>query len=347
MVDDAAWLDRMRRDWDDRAANDAEHYVFTQDSPGKLDFAQSGRDNYNQLVRPFLPLLLGGRPASKCRVLELGCGIGRMTRCFADQFAHVDAFDISPVMLAEARRRLDDFSNVVFHLGSGRDLNPVESASVDLVFSYIVLQHIPSREVIGNYILEAARVLRPGGAFKFQVNGAVAGEGSDTWAGAGFAGGQVDDMLRAAGLSRLAWEGLDTQYFVVTAFKGSSPLSDCVVLPGEPSSARHLRKGWGEIVDGSWRPIEPVSIAEIKRPSEAARFFAGIYFWPEDSGRVFQVSIDVDSESHVLTVTAAGDAYFEFDVKPGSGKATVTISIDPSPLRQPAARVLGIYQSRS
>ena len=163
---------RMRRDWDARAAADARRYIYTRDAESDVaGFEESGRASYHQLVRPYLPVLLEGRPARTARVAEIGCGVGRMTRAFAEAFAQVDALDVSPVMLDEARALLGPYPNVRLHLGSGYDLAGIPDSSCDLVFSYIVFQHIPSREAIAGYVREAARVLRPGGVFKFQVNG--------------------------------------------------------------------------------------------------------------------------------------------------------------------------------
>src|SRR5262245_59002616 len=112
------WLDRMRRDWDQRAEEDAQIAIYTRDSVTDVtDFDESGRANYDQLVRPFLPILLDGRPASDCRAVEIGCGIGRMTRWFAQAFAEVHAFDVSPRMIGQARKRLSANSNVHLYAG--------------------------------------------------------------------------------------------------------------------------------------------------------------------------------------------------------------------------------------
>jgi SAM-dependent methyltransferase len=43
-------------------------------------------------------------------------------------------------------------------------------ASVDLVVTFTVFQHIPDVDVIRSYINEAGRVLAPGGVFAFQWN---------------------------------------------------------------------------------------------------------------------------------------------------------------------------------
>ena len=48
---------------------------------------------------------------------------------------------------------------------------------MDFAFSYIVFQHIPSREIVENYMREVNRLLRPGALFKFQVQGAPSSPG--------------------------------------------------------------------------------------------------------------------------------------------------------------------------
>ena len=59
----------------------------------------------------------------------------------------------------------EDVSEVVEPIPEG-----IVDGSVDLVFSYIVLQHIPDPKISLGYIREFGRVLRPGGSAYFQVN---------------------------------------------------------------------------------------------------------------------------------------------------------------------------------
>ncbi|MEI9813752.1 MAG: class I SAM-dependent methyltransferase [Acidobacteriota bacterium] len=110
---------RMQRDWQQRAQQDAEHYVYTRDpSSDGLDFDASGLANYRQLVQPYLPVLLRGRAPDRARVLEIGCGVGRMTRWFAEHFAEVHGIDVAPEMIAKARERLAAYPNVHLQVGS-------------------------------------------------------------------------------------------------------------------------------------------------------------------------------------------------------------------------------------
>ena len=321
----------MREDWDRRAHEDAEAHIYTGDSH---DFVRSGEANYKQLVRPYLPILLQGRAAGDCRVVEIGCGVGRMTRWFAGDFGWVDALDVSPVMIARARQRLAALSNVAFHVGNGSDLAPLADGSADLVFSYIVFQHIPAREAIEGYVREAARVLKDGGAFKFQVNGdqspAYAGHSRDTWHGEVFTEAEVSAMLAASGFSLLASEGAGTQYYVITAIKGDRLPEWSYVLPGEAWAEPLLLEGFGPAVDASWRPM--AARARVRVEGCGSRLYLGLYFWPESCNH------RVTFAGHSFEVSSPGDHYWECP----AGAGDIEITLDPTPLKPPAFRVIGL-----
>ena len=159
----------MRQDWDERARKDAFHYIASWRKDWDPEtFFQSGEEDYQRLAASVF---------AKCRwepegksMLELGCGAGRMTRSFAQRFSRVIAFDISTEMLRHAQALYPDAPNIVWTLGNGTDLSSVESQSVDFVFSYIVLQHMPEPQFALRYIREMLRVLKPDGLFLFQFN---------------------------------------------------------------------------------------------------------------------------------------------------------------------------------
>ena len=47
----------------------------------------------------------------------------------------------------------------------------IESNSVDFVFCYLVLQHMPQKDLVIRSVHEMMRILGPSGAFLFQFNG--------------------------------------------------------------------------------------------------------------------------------------------------------------------------------
>ena len=75
----------------------------------------------------------GGLEAG-ARVLEVGCGTGKLTELLAARGLEVDAVDPGEAMIAAARRRVGDAPNVRFHHGRFEDVALAEDA-YDAVFS--------------------------------------------------------------------------------------------------------------------------------------------------------------------------------------------------------------------
>jgi len=95
-------------------------------------------------------------------VLEIGCGVGRVGKVVAPLCRKWIGCDVASNMLALTAERLKDFSNVELVELSGYDLSDIADASVDVVYCTVVFMHLESWDRY-NYILEAFRVLRPGG----------------------------------------------------------------------------------------------------------------------------------------------------------------------------------------
>src|SRR5437016_8388484 len=171
----------MRRDWERRARENARHYVVTgQAQWNDEEFYRSGMVTLEEEILDDLPNICQGKDPKQMRILEIGCGAGRVTRAFAGFFGEVWAVDISREMVRQARAACAGFANAHVVQNNGKDLRAVSSPwrarlglaqplEFDFAFSFKVFQHIPSRQIIENYLREAHRLLRPGGLFKFQV----------------------------------------------------------------------------------------------------------------------------------------------------------------------------------
>ena len=189
----------MRRDWNERARKDAFLYIASWKGDWNEEaFFASGEEDYQRLVEPIVAKL-GFGPAVSA-MAELGCGAGRMTRAFARHFRAVTAIDISEEMQARAKGYLKGSGNVQWVLTDGVSLAAVETGSMDFVFSYLVLQHYPSAELIAGSIREMMRILRPEGAFLFQFNGSQ--KATMNWRGR-LVSAALDGMC-SIGLERLA-----------------------------------------------------------------------------------------------------------------------------------------------
>ncbi len=214
---DPAVLKRMREEWDERARENAQHYVQNAETEwNEREFFRSGELNVANEVMPDMPLILGEprtRSSLDFSMLEIGCGVGRMTRMFSRIFGHVDAVDVSPTMVEQARANLKDYPNVTVHLGDGATLSGIRDGSIDFAFSYIVFQHIPSKEVIESYCKEVNRVLRPGSMFKFQVQGGLPSGSPDTWFGVSYTEDEVKQLASKTGFEIITSYGAGTQYY--------------------------------------------------------------------------------------------------------------------------------------
>src|SRR5205814_698222 len=114
-----------------------------------------------------------GKNPKEMKVLEIGCGAGRVTRSLARLFGEVHALDVSGEMVRHARIALDRFPNAFLYQNNGMDLSVIPGHPFDFAISCLVFQHIPSREIIQSYVREVHRLLRPGCLFKFQVQGSM------------------------------------------------------------------------------------------------------------------------------------------------------------------------------
>src|SRR5580698_4166907 len=98
---DQAALQKMRDDWNRRAAENAQHFVQTERAEWQdREFFRSGEINAAELIMTDMPRICGpGRSPLDLHMLEIGCGVGRMTRMLARIFGQVTALDISDEMV--------------------------------------------------------------------------------------------------------------------------------------------------------------------------------------------------------------------------------------------------------
>ena len=216
-------LKKMQRDWDARARENARYYVATgSEDWTDQEFFASGERTVAEEVLTDMTNICQGKDPKQMRVLEIGCGAGRVTRALAGLFGEVHAVDVSGEMAARARQALGDFPRAHVYQNNGMDLSVVpDDKPFDFAFSGIVFQHIPSRDVIENYVREVNRLLRPGALFKFQVQGdpTIVTQPDDTWLGVAFSDEQAVAMARRTGFDPRYRHGAGDQYFWLWFFK--------------------------------------------------------------------------------------------------------------------------------
>ncbi len=215
-------LEKMQRDWDDRARQNALHFIATgQREWVDEEFFGSGEKAVADQILTDMPNICQGRNPQSMRVLEIGCGAGRVTRALARIFHEVHAVDVSGEMVKLARASLGSCPNAHVYQNNGRDLSVLPPLAFDFAFSALVFQHIPSHRIVESYIRETGRVLRPGALFKFQVQGDTASKpfANDTWLGAPFTEERALNLARKYGFEARYREGAGTQDFWLWFFK--------------------------------------------------------------------------------------------------------------------------------
>ena len=164
-------LDRHKQDWERLAEVDAMWAVLT--APGRKggrwdvdEFLATGEAEVEHVVATASGL---GRPARRERALDFGCGVGRLTRALGKRFRHALGLDISEGMVEQARRLNENVPACEFRVNAAPDLGTLDGGSFDLVYSSIVLQHLPSAREIEGYVGEFLRVVRPDGVVVFGI----------------------------------------------------------------------------------------------------------------------------------------------------------------------------------
>lgn len=215
-------LAKMRDDWDARAKENARYYVNTATSQWTdEEFFASGQQTVADEILTDLVNICQGKPPQDMRVLEIGCGAGRVTRALSNLFGEVHGVDVSGEMIRQAKLALADRPNAFVYQNNGQDMAVVPPLLFDFAFSSIVFQHIPSRAIIENYVREVNRLLRPGALFKFQVQGDTTLETKpdDTWLGVPFSERQAVEMAFRCGFEPRYRHGAGGQYFWLWFFK--------------------------------------------------------------------------------------------------------------------------------
>ena len=139
----------VRRAYDELAPTYAAHFPSTEPE-APLDLA---------MVDAFVAAVTADRDsAGQPRILDAGCGTGRMSRYLADRGCDVEGVDLSPGMVEQARRAQPDLTFDVAPLTA----LPHDDDTFDGVMLWYSTIHTPPTGQPAIYG-EAVRVLRPGG----------------------------------------------------------------------------------------------------------------------------------------------------------------------------------------
>ncbi len=123
-----------------------------------------------QLARPFLSF---ADIAPGCRVLDVACGTGVLTKALAEAGARVIGIDASEGYLAGARRHRSHPNIVAYEHGDIRRMR-FDDGAFDAAVCTLVLDLLPPPE-IEQLVAEMSRVTRPGGVVATAVHAFFAG----------------------------------------------------------------------------------------------------------------------------------------------------------------------------
>lgn len=135
---------------------------------------KNNRENYNLISEEFggtrrfawnelFPLAKYTSPGD--RVLDLGCGNGRLQQIFKDIDIDYTGVDNSERLIEMAKK---EYSDNKFQVADALKL-PFTDNYFDKIYSIAVFHHIPSKELRQQFLQEAKRVLKPGGLLVLTV----------------------------------------------------------------------------------------------------------------------------------------------------------------------------------
>ncbi len=193
----------MKSDWDALARKDAPFYIIMEEGRDDATFRASGRRDA-ALIYDAVAAHVPGH----ARVLEIGCGIGRLLEPMGEHFRELCGVDVSGEMIRQGRERMAHLPSVRFEEVDGTGTLPFDDNMFDFCYSYITFHHIPDKAVVIRYMTEVRRVLVPGGVFRFHLFGRPEGAWQtiretftkkSTWRGCKFTQPEILGVMARAG----------------------------------------------------------------------------------------------------------------------------------------------------
>jgi SAM-dependent methyltransferase len=157
---------QMGENWEKRAQSKARDF-YVASHPG-----WSHKDVWAEQARIDVALIMSGldpEEAKTWKVLEIGCGVGRLAPGLCSHMAGYDGFDIAPGMVEEAISRNQHVETARFFVSDGtQPPAEVQKEKYELVLAWAVFIHCP-KDIIENNIRHGYELLAEGGQLRFQV----------------------------------------------------------------------------------------------------------------------------------------------------------------------------------
>jgi len=213
--------ERMQRDWDARAEIDPKFFIKSIHKQTDSEFWKSGfidRDNVLGAGTQRHNQILEKKDPQKMKVLEIGCGIGRLLIPMSEIFGEVIGVDVSQKIVEIGQNYIKNIPNCSIIKNNGLDLSMFSDDHFDFCYSFIVFQHIPEKKIVENYIREVSRILKSGCIFQFQVHGDDnwKSDFTDTWHGVHFTSEEIHKIAKENRFEILEETGNKEQYYWLT-----------------------------------------------------------------------------------------------------------------------------------
>ena len=156
----ATLSERMREDWNRRVRYDYRLWV-TNTLTKNAELLDEGE-------RDFAVFQNIAQQTKRGVALEVGCGVGRMLPAAKRIFQSVLGIDISDEAIQKARALVGNAGGISVETSSGFTLDNVADESIDYVWSFASMPHMPTR-VFASYLSEIQRVVAPEGLVQLQV----------------------------------------------------------------------------------------------------------------------------------------------------------------------------------
>jgi len=197
--------------WNNLARKNSHYYIYSNEGENidAESFRRSGERDVQELVLDDVLLKAHLQPFKEKTMVEIGCGIGRLTEFLIPHFKRVYGFDISSEMIQQGKQRLPE----AFLISTDGQSIPLENESVDFVFSFITFQHMPNKKIVKRNMSEIERVLKVGGGVaKIQFRGTPT-KRFQWYSGISFS--EKDLLKLAQGLKIINVEGVGQKYMWV------------------------------------------------------------------------------------------------------------------------------------
>jgi 2-polyprenyl-3-methyl-5-hydroxy-6-metoxy-1,4-benzoquinol methylase len=159
-------VESVKQYWDARPCN-LRHSTASVGSRQYFDEVEARK----HFVEPHIPSFAEFEKWKGKKVLEIGCGMGTATMCFARAGAQVTAVDLSSKSLELAKQRADVFGlsdRITFYNANAEELSSVVPPEpYDLIYSFGVIHHTPHPERVMEQIRR--HFVKPGTTLKLMV----------------------------------------------------------------------------------------------------------------------------------------------------------------------------------